>query len=563
MKQYTAPQVTMVCENWNERTELHRLVSWKHDPEAQEVIVEARFESMEWTEYLKAQGEDPADYGAPLENQIYLHRLAEPVTVCRIPCDKGVAETTNEWDDERGHHVEILTSEQAVAFQMNGSDRLEEVFEYYEDDEDFDPYFQMDAADVRCRLIAVKCDGVFWLFHLDDMKWLEVENYDENGDCGFVPFHCTALCKVSTWNNYTRGGDMWEPEVGEKSPYAWREDFFAVCEDENGVQYGLEGQETYAEVQMIQEDDQPWTSVSMIRGSEFSDQGVLFMERKDEDGISAQKVCRGLGGVLASYSREMDGDATLETAILTPDRDEDFRMGQRTSCKLLRIIKGKELQLKLLLGAGVLTEWARKDLEAMLNENEIYRRLESYFVSYQVMQRQGERFVLKYNHRIAGGVREEFYMFNDGCQVGGVWDAVTMLDSGLCIVKKDGYFGIVDPTGKVIVPLRYSAIEPSASGEMTVLKLERFGQKGMGYLKGEAVECEEAETGVDKEGYFGLVLEEEKKMPVLQWTFRQTIPCEFESVSQIGMGLVSVEKMGRTAQYNLETGRMHSEFTKK
>ena len=179
------------------------------------------------------------------------------------------------------------------------------------------------------------------------------------------------------------------------------------------------------------------------------------------------------------------------------------------------------------------------------------------------MQRQGERFVLKYNHRIAGGVREEFYMFNDGCQVGGVWDAVTMLDSGLCIVKKDGYFGIVDPTGKVIVPLRYSAIEPSASGEMTVLELERFGQKGMGYLKGEAVECEEAETGVDLEGYFGLVLEEEKKMPVLQWTFRQTIPCEFESVSQIGMGLVSGEKMGRTAQYNLETGRMHSEFTKK
>lgn len=81
----------------------------------------------------------------------------------------------------------------------------------------------------------------------------------------------------------------------------------------------------------------------------------------------------------------------------------------------------------------------------------------------------------------------------------------------------------------------------------------------MGYLKGEEL----AEAGVDKEECFGFVLEEEKKMPVLQWTFRQTIPCEYESVSQIGMGLVSVEKMGRTAQYDLETGRMHSEFTKK
>ena len=81
-------------------------------------------------------------------------------------------------------------------------------------------------------------------------------------------------------------------------------------------------------------------------------------------------------------------------------------------------------------------------------------------------------------------------------------------------VKKNGYWGVINEVGTVVVPLRYTGIAAKKDEMTTVngvtldytLTLDEFGRKGWGYLSGNG--------------------------------FVQPIPCEYEHVDASGNGWV-------------------------
>ena len=135
-------------------------------------------------------------------------------------------------------------------------------------------------------------------------------------------------------------------------------------------------------------------------------------------------------------------------------------------------------------------------------------------------------------------------------------------------MKKDGYWGVINEVGQVVIPFRYSGITAEKDGKDDFdwkniaydVTLEEFGRKGWGMLlkDGEI----KGESGAD---FFFIndddIPETEKTYKCD--TFVQTIPCEYEDVSVMRdyreIEGIQVEKMGRVAVYNTD-GRLQENF---
>ena len=509
MKGYTAPQVTVI-DNWEELNIAPATLEWEVDNEKNQIVVTSRYEQVE-------SEDDDDEYR-------HFKRREEPVEVLRVDCDPAEIEIVKEGVDDEGNKFKtIVTKSQMVAFEI-GSNRyeLKECMDF--DYDEFDLY--MSDVD-HYYTVAFHKDGRWWFLELNPAH-VGLMGYtywdDEKNEDVEVPFSCKSIHSLNAYDPYVHG----EGEYNGEWPMTGSE-LWVICED-GAVQYGVRFDEGCGDVELLNQylgDGEVWTKIELIGGS------VTVSTQEDETGIKKQWIRNGFySGVLAAYDRDNEEGVNCDPV------EYDILNGQ-----ILRIVQGNYMNLypmKRVYSFGM--EAKKEDNELLRDKNEgLYGDL-----GMEINEKAGGYFVVKQEVPVGSLKKVQYRIVFEDSYIGGTWDDVKIVSCGdaqkpLFKVKKDGYWGMIDNVGTVIVPLRFTGISVKNDGMTTVngvtldyaLILNEFGKKGWGYLN------------LDTEG------------------FVQTIPCEYECVEASGNGWVideiCVEKMGRVATYDLN-GRLKEGF---
>lgn len=121
-------------------------------------------------------------------------------------------------------------------------------------------------------------------------------------------------------------------------------------------------------------------------------------------------------------------------------------------------------------------------------------------------------------------------------------------NEGKIIIRRDGYMGMVNLYGEILIPFRFSAISPAELHPETDFILDDFGRKGFAVVDGEAryvIPCEYESIELLKGGKMPVIFEEEYIAAPIK-------PDE---------EYIKVEKMGRSAYYT-RSGKLAVHFSK-
>ncbi len=505
MKEYTAPQVTVI-DNWEELKIEPATLEWALDVEKNQIVVTSRFETVE--------PEDEED------EMRYFKLRPETVEVLRVDCDPAEIEIVKEGVDEEGNKFKtIVTKKQNVAFEIGAPEG--ELKEWMAYGEDFSVYW----GDVDSYYtVAFHKDGRWWFLELNhnNLGLMGYTYWDDEADRDVeVPFSCETIHQMSTYEPYIHGEGEYDGEYTMSGRELW-----VICEDGDD-QYGVRFYEGCGDVEHLNQhlgDGEAWTKIELVGES------ITISTLEDEAGVKKQWVRNGFfNGVLALYDREAEDSEEFQYDVING--------------KFLRIVQGSRLnlyRLKAVYSFGM----DMKD-----DENEVIRDIKAGLYGYlgiEIKERCDGYFVVEQEVPAGNRKKVQKRIICDDSYVGGVYDDAEFL--GLAVeghaplfkVKKDGYWGVIDETGMVVLPLHYTKIASVKDGVTEIngqkviydLFLEEFGRKGWGYV------TEENE-------------------------FFQTIPCEYECVKMDFYGnavkTIRVEKMGRMATYDLD-GRLKDEF---
>ena len=561
MKEYTAPQIAVI-DNFEELNVDAATLEWSLDGEENQIVVTSCYEKVDAEAYLKEQGLDPQEYDEDyLEETRFFRKRPEVVEVARVDCDQVMKETVREWDDEHGHHKESTTKEQLVAFEIGDVNYdLKESMEMGEE------ALQSHYQELKSHMIGFRKDGRWWFLDLAEMKLAECQLYDEETDDEVsVPFSCEEVYPLSLGTAYVRG------EAYDFDAY----DFVGmtvrfICED-GEAQYGVTFDGT-PDVALLNkknwegELDEPWTKISLMTGD------LTIREVRDEEGLKKEGICEGFWRARSMYDREREDSKPLEYEVVH-GADAFVRVIQGDVMHLipvereLRYIFGQEKKAKSQLLADYLT-----------GDGEIF--------GIKIKERVGDYFVVKQEVPVGSRKKVQYRIVFEDTYVGGVWDdAEVVYDADRSVdyvplfkVKKDGYWGVINEVGTVVVPVHFTKISALRPGYAAIpaereyedytvaydLFLEEFGRKGLGHL----VDCgEEKKDSADKliwDDFSGEFDVEKAKGVHRCDSFLQTIPCEYERIATADPGLnffdgIQVEKMGRVAVYGKD-GRLKENF---
>lgn len=509
MKAYTAPQIVMI-NNWEELNVEPATLEWALDSEKNQIVVTSRYEKLE--------SEDDEDE--------YRHFKLRPeaVEVLRVDCDPAEIEIVKEGVDEEGNKFKtIVTKGQTVAFEIGA-----ECYELKEcmgfDYEEFDLY--MTDVD-HYYTVAFRKDGRWWFLELNygNVGLLGYTYWDdEENDNVEVPFSCGSIHPMNAYEPYVRG----EGEYSSEESMIGRE-LWMICED-GDAQYGVYFDEGCGDVELLNGsmgDGEGWNEIKLIGKS------ITVSTQEDAQGVKKQWIRRRFfSGVLAAYDRDdeygVNGDP-IEYDIL---KDRILRIVQGDYLRLYRLEKTFSFDF---------------DMKEQEEELEILRDVKAGLYDLMGMEIKAKAdgyFAVKQEVCVGSRKKVQYRIIFEDAYVGDIYDDVELLACGegrdpLFKVKKDGYWGIINEVGTVVVPLRFTGISAKNDGMTAidgvsldyVLTLDEFGRKGWGYL---------SEKG-----------------------FVQPIPCEYEHVEASGNGWVideiCVEKVGRVAVYDLN-GRLKEEF---
>ena len=508
MKEYTAPQVTVI-DNWEELNIAPATLEWEVDNEKNQIVVTSRYEQ------VAPEDED--------DEMRYFKLREEPVEVLRIDCDPAEIEIVKEGVDDEGNKFKtIVTKSQMVAFEMGSYNG--ELKEYMAYDEDFSIY----PSELEEGVIVFHKDGRWWFYDLCDNGLMTYEEYDdETGEERSVPFSCEAIHPLFTGRDYVRGRDY----IFDQDDF-YGTDIKVICEDGDRqyairlpyVQYGISllNQNLWAE-DGVQE---PWTEIKLMPGD------LTVRKVTDEEGVKIEGIYDSFfNGAKAYYNRE-NKDEPLQYNWISSG-EESF----------LRVIQGNVMRL---VPKEYKYRWSMNYEEAKGELLHDWQNNGYGVMGIEFKDRADEYFVVKKEVPVGSRKKVQYRIVFEDTYIEGTWDDVEIVSNGdaqkpLFKVKKDGYWGMIDNVGTVIVPLRFTGISAKGDGMTTVnnvtldyvLTLNEFGKKGWGYLSLRTV------------------------------GFVQTIPCEYECVEASGNGWVideiCVEKMGRVATYDLN-GRLKEEF---
>jgi TonB family protein len=120
------------------------------------------------------------------------------------------------------------------------------------------------------------------------------------------------------------------------------------------------------------------------------------------------------------------------------------------------------------------------------------------------------------------------------------YDAFGSFDKGLARVEKGGKVGLIDKTGKEIVPCIYNETSGFSEGFATIKKDGKWGF--IDTTGKEAVPCSYDNAGGYSEGL--ACVEKNGKWGFIDKTGKEVIPCSYEMVNDFSEGLARVQKYG-------------------
>ena len=518
MKEYNVPDL-YVIEAVEEMLLDSATLEWEVDQEKNQIVVISRYEEVE-KDAESADGDLEYFDEEPAVSHFKLR--PEPVEILRVDCDASIFESVREWDDEHGHHKDIVTKEQQVAFEIRGN--VDEARELMGWNDDFEIYSQ----DLGSYTVAFRKDGLWWFLDMVTLNLMEFSVYnEEEEEYEDVPFFCESIFELNT--PYTKGDIPQDFEFGISGRQV-----YLVCENDD-VQYGLEFYDGQGQVVALNDSGSegeqlpPWTS---IRCDDWH--GVLLLTREEDGEVKEQKLTRGFDITKATFKADAEG---WGADVVSAPFEYDFVRADSTT--LLRVVQGSWLKLDVIKTENAFRYFDKDDEE----ENELLQEVIYAHFGYgsKINARAGkDHFVVERPVAVGSRQKMQYRIIFEGQYLDGIWDNVVVIPAeegkeNFFKVKKDGYWGIINEVGTVVVPLHYTHImctkrhgmDSCDPDPMYSLELEEFGRKGWGCL---------GEDG----------------------SFMQTIPCEYEQV-MVQDYVIRVEKMGRVATYNM-FGRLKEEF---
>ena len=522
MKEYNVPDL-YVIEAVEEMLLDSATLEWEVDQEKNQIVVISRYEEVE----KDAESTDgDLEYFDEEPAVSHFKLRPEPVEILRVDCDASIFESVREWDDEHGHHKDIVTKEQQVAFEIRGN--VDEARELMGWNDDFEIYSQ----DLGSYTVAFRKDGLWWFLDMVTLNLMEFSVYnEEEGEYEDVPFFCESIFELNT--PYTKGDIPQDFEFGISGRQV-----YLVCENDD-VQYGLEFFDGQGQVVALNDSGSegeqlpPWTSICCDDWH-----GVLLLTREEDGEVKEKKLSRGFDIPKATFKADAEG---WGGDVFSAPFEYDFvKTGSTT---LLRVVQGGWLKLDVIKTENTFLYFDKDDEE----ENELLQEVICAHFGYgsKIKARAGkDHFVVERPVAVGSRQKMQYRIIFEGQYLDGIWDDVEVIQAGdkkenFFKVKKNGYWGVINEVGTVVVPLRYTGIAAKKDEMTTVngvtldytLTLDEFGRKGWGYLSGNG--------------------------------FVQSIPCEYEHVDASGNGWVideiCVEKVGRVAVYDLN-GRLKEEF---
>ncbi len=310
-------------------------------------------------------------------------------------------------------------------FPVRNEPRYDEWLEDYLDEE-LETFHSCDRDSLFPKRLAVRKEGIWWIVELDTMEvW-------ENG---FRTLELLTGC-----NN----------------------EALFLAEGTNGYQYGLflngfDDQCTNLQGDEWEEDgefEEPWTRVCHVDGT------LVLLERICDGEVVARKLMDAFGEVIA------------EDALEDIQNEESFTV---SGYPLLWVeCRGEVTLLDVTDTTSGFRAFNLPTLERQGN--------------YELVDRLGDACVLR-EHRQGPGT---YHAVQGHTFVHGNWDDARVVrnpwyeDAHVFLVKKDGLWGVIDPHGEVLIPIRFAAIyEIGEKGEDLLLELDSFDTVRMGSLHAE------------------------------------------------------------------------------
>ena len=467
MEMRREPKMDVVCEAFEGNGLPNELFDW--DVIGDQLIITANYEEII----------DEEELGDFLRRFV---ALEEPIVIGSVECDPGTCVYDLGWNDE----IELAA-----------------------DDQDF----ITEGLGMSYRTLAFRFDGQWWFLKLADMT-LWTDPLEE-------PFSCDDIYPIQEGMDYYMGGSQplkvkleRDDDPAEVSRPEWaKKTAMMICETECG-QYGLycDGYEDeWMDLLTIDEEMDyyvdEWTEITVLHDD------ILLWTKTEGGDVIRQKVTRGFLESIAEYDAELlCEDFKLDIQKVERDR---LALGNRVwRSQAIRIVQDKELIVLPL--RGEVEHWMKggRYLEFMKEAQEAHPWLaatmyQNFGRKFRIMDRDGERFVVRTSNMERNGRRLQFYCIHGVDGVGGVWEDAKLIHpysdkiDALFQVKKDGLWGIVDKTGAVVVPFQYSeicvgdifeawdeALDMYGTATLAYMDLNHFGQKQSGIIAVDRIEGE-------------------------------------------------------------------------